>query len=443
MNPRLSPYAERTAPRYTSYPPATHFAPTVDDAVYGSWLGELPEDARLSLYLHVPYCRELCWYCGCHTVGTKRDEPIAEYAAFLLREIDLAAHALSAHKVAAIHWGGGTPNALPATAFARIVAQLGFWFDLDEMEEHAIEIDPRCLTAEQATQFAASGVTRASLGVQDLNPHVQRAMGRVQPLEQVASAVSMLRSAGVRQISMDLMYGLPGQTTEDVIRSAQLAAELGPDRVAMFGYAHVPWFKPRQRLIDAAQLPDARMRLGQAEAARRAWIAAGYEPVGFDHFARPNDALAEAARSGTARRSFQGYSLAEGDAIIGLGASAISTLPQGYAQNNPDIRSWRSAISRERFATVRGHALSEDDRRRAAIIDALLCSFTVDLGKYGGASAFAEELVALAPLAQDGLAMVDGDVLTIPEEARPLARLVAAAFDAYSRGGAGRHSPAV
>jgi oxygen-independent coproporphyrinogen-3 oxidase len=442
MNPRLASYAERAVPRYTSYPPATHFAAAVDARTYGSWLGELPQESRLSLYLHVPYCRELCWYCGCHTVGTRRNEPVADYVAMLMREVDLVAHAAGSRKVTAIHWGGGTPNILTPADFAHVTKQLAFWFDLDELEEHAIEIDPRHLGADQAEQFAASGVTRASLGVQDLNPHVQRAMGRVQPLEQVAQAVALLRAAGIARISMDIMYGLPGQTLDDVVRTARLARELEPDRVAMFGYAHVPWFKPRQRLIDAALLPDARARLEQADAARREWVAAGYEAVGFDHFAKPGDALALAARAGAATRTFQGYSVSEGDAIIGLGASAISTLPQGYAQNTPDIRSWRSAIAGERFATARGHAFTPEDRKRAALINDLLCAFAADLSTYGGAAAFAEELEALAPLIGDGLAVLQGDILSIPEEARPLARIVAAAFDTYARNQS-RHSPAI
>jgi oxygen-independent coproporphyrinogen-3 oxidase len=375
-------------------------------------------------------------------VGTRRNEPVADYVATLSREIDLVAHATSSRKVTAIHWGGGTPNILTPGDFAHVTKQVAFWFDVDELEEHAIEIDPRHLSADQAEQFAASGVTRASLGVQDLNPHVQRAMGRVQPLDQVAQAVSLLRAAGINQISMDLMYGLPGQTLEDVVRTARLAREFDPDRVAMFGYAHVPWFKPRQRLIDATLLPDARARLEQAEAARREWLAAGYEPVGFDHFAKPGDALALAARTGGATRTFQGYSVAEGDAIIGLGASAISTLPRGYAQNTPDIRSWRSAIAGGRFATARGHAFTAEDHRRAALINDLLCTFVADLSAHGGAPAFAPELEALAPLIGDGLAELEGDILSIPEEARPLARVVAATFDTYARSQS-RHSPAI
>lgn len=440
MDPRIAAYAERTAPRYTSYPPATHFSDAVNGQRYAEWLRATPSEARLSLYIHVPYCRDLCWYCGCHTVGTKRDEPVADYVAALLREIDLVGHALSARSAAAIHWGGGTPNILSPADFAHIVRQLAFWFDLDRLQEHAIEIDPRRLTAEQAAQYASSGVTRASLGVQDLNGHVQRAMGRIQPLEQVADCVSLLRTAGVSQISMDLMYGLPGQSVDDVVRSSRLALAMSPDRVALFGYAHVPWFKPRQQLIDAARLPDARRRLEQAEAAREVWMSAGYDAVGFDHFAKSDDALAVAAREGRATRSFQGYSLSEGDALIGFGASAISTLPQGYAQNAASVRTWRSAITASRFATARGHAFTDDDRRRGALIDALLCAFAVDLDAYGGVEAFGSELAALAPLIADGLAQLDGALLTVPVQARPVARLVAAAFDAYPQA---RHSLAI
>ena len=440
MNPRLLVHAERQVPRYTSYPSAPHFTGSIDSSAFGRWLEDLASDTKLSLYLHVPYCRQICWYCGCNTHAARRDEPLAEFVETLLREIDLVASATSAHTVTAIHWGGGTPNVLSPERFDRILRHLAFRFDLSALEEHAIEIDPRHLTTELAREYAQAGVTRASLGVQDLNDHVQRAIGRVQPLEIVRDAVDRLRHAGIAQISMDLMYGLPIQSVRDVCVSAQQAAALSPQRIALFGYAHVPWFKTRQRLIDTNALGGAALRFEQAESAREVLVAAGYVPVGLDHFARPDDALAIAERQGALKRNFQGYVADAHDTILGFGPSAISTLPQGYAQNVSEIRAWKTAIAANRFSCARGHELSEDDRRRGDLIEQIMCGFAADLADYGGLDTFARELEALRILADDGLVTIDGSRLAIPDNARPFCRIVAQAFDAYA---GVRHSAAV
>jgi oxygen-independent coproporphyrinogen-3 oxidase len=443
MNADLRPYAQQSVPRYTSYPPATHFGPDVGGARVGSWLATLPADAKLSLYVHVPYCTEICWYCGCHTFAARRDEPVDDYVETIRRELGLVASSTPAHRLASLHWGGGTPNILSPERFARIARHVEFWFDLDDLVDHAIELDPRSLTRAHAQTYAAFGVTRASLGVQDLNEHVQRAIGRVQPYPVVAESVRLLRDAGIPNVNMDLMYGLPAQTVADVRRTVQLAIDLAPQRIAMFGYAHVPWFKKRQRLIDETALPSAEERLDQAAAAREALLAAGYEAIGIDHFARPTDPLARAARSGAAKRSFQGYALAQGDATVGIGPSAISTLPQGYAQNATDVGSWRRAIETGRLAATRGHAFTGDDLSRAAIIEDLMCNFAADLSARGGAGAFAAEMTTLHDLQEDGLVHLDGSKLTIPEGAQPFARIVAAVFDAYRREAPARYSRAI
>ncbi len=443
MDTKLSAYAKQSAPRYTSYPPATHFTPQIDRTDLQKWLAALPTDAKLSLYIHVPYCREICWYCGCNTFATRRDEPLDDFVETLRREIDLIAAAATTNRLAAIHWGGGTPNILTPERFARIARHIEFWFDLDSSGEHAIELDPRTLMRPQVETYAAFGVTRASLGVQDLNDHVQRAIGRIQPFACVARAVHMLRSAGIRGISMDVMYGLPQQTTEDVRRTVRRAAELAPDRMAVFGYAHVPWFKKRQRLLDEQALPGEAERFEQAAIAREELLAAGYEPIGIDHFARPDDPLAIAARQGKARRSFQGYALEAGDATIGIGPSAISSLRAGYAQNAPDVAAWRRAIDGGRLATTRGHELSPEDHRRAALIERIMCEFSGDLDMLGRDVELTPEREALRLLQQDGLVQLEGHHLTIPEDARPFARIVAAVFDTYARQGVARHSRVV
>jgi oxygen-independent coproporphyrinogen-3 oxidase len=440
MNPRYLSYAERQAPRYTSYPTAPHFSDAVDGVVLRRWLSHLSRDAKLSLYLHVPYCREICWYCGCNTFAAQRDEPLADYVDALLREIDLVASATAARRISSMHWGGGTPNILSAERFERILDHLALRFDLNGLEEHAIEIDSRHLTAALARAYARGGVTRASLGVQDLNLHVQRSIGRVQSFDVVQVTVDRLRGTGIAEISIDLMYGLPNQSIEDVCNSARQTASLSPQRIALFGYAHVPWFKARQKLIDTRALGDAAHRFDQAEAARDVLLAAGYVAVGIDHFARPDDALALAASDGALGRNFQGYVADSSTAIVGLGPSAISTLPQGYAQNISDVPTWRRAIGENRLACARGHALSSDDRVRRELIERIMCGFSLNLNRYGGWQAFARERKALEPLARDGLVSINAQGLVIPEETRPFCRIVAQVFDVYA---GARHSAAV
>lgn len=443
MDPRLLKYAEQNAPRYTSYPTAPHFDASVNGDVLAGWLGELSPNAPLSLYIHTPYCREMCWYCGCHAFAAKRDEPIADYVEAILAEIDLAAAATPARRVTEIHWGGGTPNMLSPARFAAIVAHLDQRFDLFALERHAVEIDPRLITAGQAEAFAGAGVNRVSLGVQDLDERVQHGIGRVQPFPIVENAVRLLRDAGIEALSFDLMYGLPHQTRESVRRTAKLAASLKPQRFSVFGYAHVPWFKSRQKLMDEAALPGAAARFELAETIRDALAAAGYIAIGYDHYALPDDPIAVAAHAGALTRNFQGFVETESEALIGLGPSAISTLPQGYAQNEPEVGAWRKAVLAGVFATKRGRALTGEDRWRRTLIMRLLCDFALDLDDFGGAGRFAGELGELAPLARDGLVRVEGALLTIPDEARPFARLVAQAFDAYRETGAARHSRAV
>ncbi len=442
MDPHLLPFAERQAPRYTSYPSANHFDASVDAETYARWLGGLKEDARLSLYLHVPYCRELCWYCGCNTFLTRGGD-IGDFVSTLMMEVDLVASKVSTHRVDEIHWGGGTPNILSAEQFIRLARHLDFWFDVAPDVAHAIELDPRHVTRDLAGAYVAVGVNRASLGVQDLNAHVQEAIGRVQPIAQVRQAVETLRNAGLTQLSFDLMYGLPGQTSGDLARTIRLATELQPSRIALFGYAHVPWFKRRQRLIDAQALPGVSDRFDQAELARRMLNDLGYESVGLDHFARPDDPLALSARNSTLKRNFQGYVARMSNALIGLGPSAISHLPGGYAQNIATVRAWRNAVESNVLPVARGHAESADDLRRGGVIQSIMCQFEVDLGPSGGWDMFPEAHAELRLLAEASLVDVTGDVLRIPPAARPFARLVAMAFDAYGQPSQPAHARAI
>jgi oxygen-independent coproporphyrinogen-3 oxidase len=315
------------------------------------------------------------------------------------------------------------------------------------LREHAIELDPRHLDRSLARILVGLGVNRASLGVQDFSPHVQEAIGRIQPYEQVARAVATLREAGIADLNFDLMYGLPRQSVDDVRRSAEQALTLTPQRIALFGYAHVPWFRSQQRLIDAAALAGPSERLRQMTAAREVFLAAGYRPIGFDHFALPTDDMAIAAETRTMRRNFQGYTSDTAEVLIGFGASSIGRLPQGYVQNAPDVGGHHRAVAAGQLAAVRGKALSLDDRVRGRVIETLMCDFAAEpraiAAGLGVNETFAAEFELLVPLAEQGIVSIEGDRVIVAEAGRPFVRLVAAAFDAYLRGGTQRHSVAV
>jgi oxygen-independent coproporphyrinogen-3 oxidase len=436
-------------PRYTSYPTAPHFTPEVGEGTFRDWLARLSPGSPVSLYLHVPFCREMCWYCGCHTKVVRRPEPVAEYARDLRREIELVAEAIPGRiRVASIHWGGGTPTLLSERDFSALMDDLRGRFQITGETEVAVEIDPRDLDEKTATMLAAAGVDRASLGVQDFDRQVQEAVNRVQPYEVTARSVELLRRAGIEAINFDLMYGLPRQTVAGVVRSAELAAGLAPDRIALFGYAHVPWMKKHQRLIDEAALPDPLQRAQQFEAAAACLLRLGFEQIGLDHFARPEDPLSVALKCGRLRRNFQGYTSDSADTLIGLGVSAISSLSEGYAQNEAAAGRYAAAIRDGRLATARGIRLKCDDYLRRAVIERLMCDGEVDLDTvrrdFGMlAMSFDSELAALRPMVSDGLVRLDGERIRVTPAGKPFVRVAAAAFDRYFRSAAARHSQAI
>jgi oxygen-independent coproporphyrinogen-3 oxidase len=441
--------AERNVPRYTSYPTAPYFSAAIGVDTYGEWLGALSPDASLSLYIHVPYCENICLYCGCLTKAVRRQEPLDAYAERLSAELDLLAAALPSRRLVHIHWGGGTPSILGTRHLSDLIEKIAAHFDVTALVEHAIELDPRRVSAPLVKTLARLGVNRASLGVQDFSPKVQNTI--VQSFEQVRDAVMLLRASGITRINMDLMYGLPYQTLADVERSAALATSLGPQRIAMFGYAHVPWFRHHQKLIAEASLPGAAERLEQMGAASRAFAARGYAAVGLDHFALPDDTLVTAQHSGRLHRNFQGYTTDVADALIGVGASSIGRLPQGFVQNAPDLPGYARAVDGGRFAIVKGIAFSDDDRLRSRIIERLMCDLSVDLDTEIAAAppaarpvdGFAAELAAIAYLTEAGMAEITGRRITVTDRGRPFVRLVAAAFDAYLPQHKSRHSVAV
>ncbi len=441
MQPPIS-YALANLPRYTSYPTAPHFQ-SLDEATYRGWLAAVQPDHALSVYVHVPFCKSLCWYCGCHTAVTRSANRIGRYASGLHQEAALLQAALPVHGgIAMLHLGGGTPTTLGPAGLRALLKELRERFGFRPRAEVAAELDPRTLDEATIAALAEGGVNRVSLGVQDIHEKVQQRIGRVQPVECVAEAVGRLRQAGIRSINFDLMYGLPSQGVAEVEASARFAAALGADRVAVFGYAHVPWVKPHQAAIRTAELPDAEARLAQADAAEAVLNACGYVSIGLDHFARPGDELATAALEGRLHRNFQGYTADEAPVLLGLGASSIGWLPQGYVQNEVDERRWLDAVEGGHLPVRRGRALTEEDRLRRSAIERVMCDLALDFRPLPPALV-EDALHDLRELEEDGIVTLLPHRLEVTQAGRRHVRHVAACFDAYLAAGTARHSRAV
>ncbi len=446
--PATAKYLNERIPRYTSYPTAPHFNAAIGPGTYRDWLRALPENDRLSLYLHVPFCQTLCWYCGCNTSVTRHREPIERYVALLEREIGLVADQAGSRHVAHVHWGGGTPTIIGPALFLQVMTWLRQRFDIEAGAEVAVEVDPRRLDAAMAEALGRAGVTRASLGVQTFNPLAQKAVAREQSLEVTQHCVELLRAPGIAAINIDLLYGLPHETVASCVASVGAALTLAPSRFSVFGYAHVPAVMKHQQVIDAAALPGAHERLRQEAAIGDALVSAGYVRVGLDHYARPDDPLVRARTEGRLRRNFQGYTDDPADVLIGFGASAIGQSAHGYVQNASAIKSWRERIEAGAFATARGLALTADDGLRGEIIERLMCDLRVDVAAILRRRGFrpdylSAEMASLGPLVVDGLAHVDQHVITVPKGMRNLVRRVASLFDMYLDPASGRHAVAV
>lgn len=436
-------------PRYTSYPVATRFHGGVDKDLFRGWLSNLPDAAQLSLYLHVPFCISLCWFCGCHTSVVNHYGPVENYLDLLEHEIDLVSRCISGtHPVAQVHLGGGTPTILEPNDLYRLGEHLKRRFESTADTEFAVEIDPRSLTREKIAVLANLGVNRASLGVQDCHPEVQKSVNRWQPFDLTKRTAHELREAGITSLNIDLMYGLPHQTVAHLEKTIAQVLTLDPDRLAVFGYAHLPEQIRHQALIPKSSLPDVDERLRQFEAAYRMLISHGYSAIGLDHFAKPTDPLAIALADGGLKRNFQGYTSDGGQALIGLGASAISSLPDGYAQNAANVPAYRKAILENDFATVRGFVLDDDHRLRAAVIERLMCDLSVNLERVAAAfdrpaGIFSPEIAALKPFTDNGIVAVTGNVVSVVPEARAALRLVCSVFDSYMQAENIRHSVAI
>ncbi len=423
------------APRYTSYPTAAQFTPAIGAGQWADWLKAAPLGGALSLYLHIPFCKRLCWYCGCNTRAMNRPELISSYVDLLLREADLVlAQVGRPVRVGSIHLGGGTPNMLSPDDLERLFAGLSARFDLGDCFEIAAELDPEVLTPEWVEAAGRIGLSRASLGVQDLSPRVQAAVNRPESFETIRWAAEALRAQGVTSLNLDLMYGLPLQAVEHVVTTLGQVTTLQPERIALFGYAHVPWMKPHQKLIHDEDLPDAETRFVQSQAAARYLTAKGWQAIGLDHFALPHDGLAAAARAGRLHRNFQGYTTDEAEVLIGLGVSAISRTPAGFVQNMANERDWRAAVGEGELPVARGVAMTGRDGFIGEIIERLMCDFAVNVGDVSrrrrrDLSEVAGAWPLLRRFRADGLVTVEDAVVEVTPLGRPFVRAVCAAFD--------------
>jgi oxygen-independent coproporphyrinogen-3 oxidase len=450
MDQKLLSFALQDVPRYTSYPTAVQFQPDFPSGTADQWLAALPPEASLSVYVHIPFCRQLCWYCGCHTSVPNSYDRAARYVDYLIRDIGRSASLFNGRKgrVKHLHFGGGTPTYLDDLHIAEIVEAVDKGFGLAAGGELALESDPRTLTRERARVLAGIGFNRISFGVQDFALPVQMKINRLQTFGLVEAATDYLRAAGFGSINFDLMYGLPGQTTASVSRTAQQAAQLQPDRISVFGYAHVPWFKKHQTMINEAELPGVTDRYQQARTIEAELQTAGYAAIGLDHFALPHDDLTRAAGDHTMRRNFQGYTTDVSDALLSFGASAIGEVPQGFVQAARDTLEWSQCIDAHESPVKRGLATTAEDRMRAEVIERLMCDLSVDpvsIAERHGfhAAVFSDIAQRLEACEIAGIVRIDGNRYTVPAEHRLFLRTVASAFDTHLVSVPNRHAKAV
>ena len=439
---------DRPGPRYTSYPTAVEFNASFDSAAYTGRLAAAADAVNdpLSLYMHLPFCEARCSYCGCMVIITQKREVAARYLDYLEREIAMVARALGdRRRVVQHHWGGGTPTYLTPEQISRVHATIARHFEFDLSAERAIEIDPRVTTKEQIELLRALGFNRLSMGVQDFTPDVQEAINRHQSEKATRSLYWFARNVGFDSINVDLIYGLPKQTLETFRQTLASVVELQPNRIAVYSYAHVPWLRPNQKEINAADLPDTNLKFELFGAAVEAFLDAGYDQIGMDHFALPADDLAVAARERRLHRNFMGYTTRPAPDMVGVGVSAIGDVRGAFAQNEKKLPRYYEAIDAGRFPIERGYLLSDDDLLRRHVITQLMCNFYVDTRavseRFGMEFTryFAPELEELGagPVA-DGFLEIGGDALRVTPRGRLFVRNISMAFDRYLPSHAGR-----
>ena len=426
-----------SGPRYTSYPTALEFSENYQEADFIRASQRHPE-RPLSLYIHIPFCHRLCYFCGCNKVVTRHAHKADEYLQALALEIKARAGLFSNRIVTQMHWGGGTPTFLKKAQIARLMALLRQHFTFSDSAELSIEVDPREIALEVIDHLYALGFNRLSMGVQDFNKEVQQKVNRVQDEQTIVALLERARLVGFRSVNLDLIYGLPKQTPESFAFTLQKIIGLNPDRLSVFNYAHMPDHIAAQRKIKEADLPDSRQKLAILQQSIATLTAAGYQFIGMDHFARQDDELAIAQREGKLHRNFQGYTTQGENDLLGLGVSAISMIGDSYAQNQKELKSWYAAVAAQETALWRGVELSADDKLRRDVIKTLMCNFSLNFADFRPEGRrfteyFAEDLALLAPLVADGLVKRHEKGLQVTAKGRLLVRNICMCFDSYLR----------
>lgn len=424
----------RRLPRYTSYPTALEFD-ALESNIYDLWLKQLPKDEAVSLYFHIPYCEKLCWFCGCFMAVSHKYGPVENFIDVLIKEVRQKAAKTGRLKVSHIHFGGGSPSILKPDDFKRLIDVVNDCFDLDNVDEFAVEIDPRTVDQLKIMSYAKAGVNRASLGIQDFNLKTQQTINRIQSLELIEETMANFKKAGIERINFDLIYGLPYQTLDTIKDTINKTLGFRPSRIALFGYAHVPHMKKHQQLIANHSLPDQHQRQAQFDLAREILQENGYKSIGLDHFALGDDPLITTYDQGKLRRNFQGYTKDTSDTLIGFGPSAISSMPGGYGQNIADIKLYLQKINSAHSPAARGLSLTDQDKMFREIISTLMCYFEVDPDKILKAHHieydFTEQFIALNKLIDARYMKKEGSLYKITKEGRPYLRAIATIFDQY------------
>ena len=450
VEPELVRRFDGLGPRYTSYPTADRFNEAFDAMMHAAWLERRHIGAitpPLSLYVHLPFCENICYYCACNKIITRDHSRASTYLDYLEREVAMQAEHLGANRrISQLHFGGGTPTFLSDEELTRLVTMLRANFKFDPGGEYAIELDPRSLRPGTVPLLAGLGFNRASLGVQDFDPDVQRAVNRIQPQEQTEQAIEAVRAAGFKSVSVDLIYGLPRQSVESFGRTLDRVLALRPDRVALYGYAHLPTrFKPQRRILDA-DMPTGETKIKIFTLALERLSQAGYVHIGLDHFALPDDELTNALRSGTLHRNFQGYTTQSDCDLLALGVSSISKIGPTYSQNVRTLEEYYDCIDQGRIPVMRGIELTADDLLRRSVIMALMCQGKVSIESIEIAHLinfreyFASELADLEEFVKLELVELEDHWLSVTPRGRLFARAVCMVFDRYLRGERARMS---
>ncbi|MBT3436577.1 MAG: oxygen-independent coproporphyrinogen III oxidase [Oceanospirillaceae bacterium] len=429
-----------SGPRYTSYPSALQFSENFSDE---SFLQDLAnEQGHIAVYIHLPFCRSMCWFCGCTKIITRNQASADLYLDYLAKEMQMWAPHLQNKKVAYVHFGGGTPNFLTVEQIDRLNALIKCYLPLANEVEISVELSPDQLQEEQVNAFARMGAKRASIGIQDTNAEVQVAINRLQPQSQNVAAMNWLRKAGFSSINVDLIYGLPHQTASSFEMTLEQVLQLDPDRIALFNYAHVPWFKPTQKVFASDVFPSTMMKLKIFQASCARLQSAGYTYIGLDHFAKQDDELAKAWQQGTIKRDFQGYSVNPANITLGMGMSSVSQSRNAYRQNHKELKAYTAALDAQQLPVATGIVLTKDDQMRRQVINQVMCQMSVDFDQLGidAGHCFTNEMDDVKGLIDDGIVVSYGNGFKVTALGRLFLRNVAMQFDAYRQQQADRCS---